>query len=64
MYSGKDIIIEAKETISLKCKDFILEADQTINMKAGTTMDVATTQTCTVDGGLQLTLTAAMTNIN
>ena len=64
VYSGKDIIIEAKETISMKCKDFILEADKTISVSAGTTMDVATKATCTVDGGTQLTLTAAMTLIN
>lgn len=64
IYSGKDIIIEAKETISLKCKDFILEADNSISMKAGTTMDVETGQTCTVNGGTQLTLTASMTLIN
>lgn len=64
VYAGKDIIIEAKETISMKCKDFILEADKTISISAGTTMDVSTQQTCTVDGGQQLTLTAQMTMIN
>jgi phage baseplate assembly protein V len=64
VYSGKDIIVEAKETISWKCKDFVVEADQSISMKAGTTMDVTSKTACTVDGGSSLTLTAKMTNIN
>ena len=34
-YSDKHIIIEAKETISIKCKDFKLETDMTIAMEAG-----------------------------
>lgn len=34
-YSDKHIIIEAKETISVKCKDFKLETDATIAMEAG-----------------------------
>lgn len=64
VYSGKDIIVEAKETISMKCKDFILEAEKSVSMKAGTSMTVDTSQSCTVDGGNSLTLTAKMTNIN
>ena len=34
-YAEKHIIIEAKETISIKCKDFKLETDMTIAMEAG-----------------------------
>lgn len=64
VYSGKDIIIEAKETISLKCKDFILEADNSISVKSGTTTDIETTTSCAVNGGNSLTLKASMTNIN
>jgi uncharacterized protein involved in type VI secretion and phage assembly len=33
VYSGKDIIIEAKESISVKCKDFMLEASNSVNIK-------------------------------
>lgn len=62
LYAGKDIIVEAKETISLKCKDFILEASNSISMKAATMKVDA--QTSTVNGGSQLTLFASMTNIN
>jgi uncharacterized protein involved in type VI secretion and phage assembly len=63
VYSGKDIIVEAVDTISWKCKDFVVEAQNSISMKA-MTMDVTTTASCTVDGGASLVLTAAMTKIN
>lgn len=64
VYCGKDIIIEAKETISYKCKDFKLEATNSINMKAGTQMNIQTGTNCMVNGGTQLTLFAAQTMIN
>ena len=64
VYCGKDMIIESKETISMKCKDFILEADNSINISSGQTMDVSTGSDCSVDGGGQLTLNASMTYIN
>jgi phage baseplate assembly protein gpV len=63
-YCGKDIIIEAKETISVKCKDFILEADNSISMKSGTSTELKTGTKLDVNGGQQLTLFASMTNIN
>ncbi len=63
VYSGKDIIIEAKETISLKCKDFILESGNSIGMQSKTT-EIKTSSSCTVNGGGQLTLKASMTQIN
>lgn len=63
VYSGKDIIVEAVETISWKCKDFVLEATNSISMKTKT-MEVKTDASCTVDGGSSLTLTASLTNIN
>lgn len=64
VYSGKDIIVEAKETVSWKCKDFILEAEKTVSMKAGSTMEVKATSTCTVDGGTSLVLKGSTININ
>ncbi len=64
VYSGKDIIIEAKETISLKCKDFILEADKSISVKSGTSTTIETGTSLAVDGGQALTLKAKMTKIN
>lgn len=64
VYSGKDIIIESKETISMKCKDFILEASSSINMKSGTSTKIETGTSCAVNGGGALTLKASMTKIN
>ncbi|RME26799.1 MAG: phage tail protein [Deltaproteobacteria bacterium] len=64
VYCGKDIIIEAKETISYKCKDFKLEASNSINVKAGMEMKVQTGTNCSINGGQQLTLFAAQTMIN
>lgn len=64
IYAGKDIIVEAAETISWKCKDFMLEATQTVSMKAGQGMTVQTGTDCTVNGGAQLTLFASQTLIN
>jgi phage baseplate assembly protein gpV len=64
VYSGKDIIIEAADTISVKCTDFILDASESINMSAGMTAELTTGVSCTVDGGQALTLKSSMTNIN
>ena len=64
VYSGKDIIIEAGDTISVKCTDFILDASNSINMTAGTSAELTTGTSCTVDGGQALTLKSSMTNIN
>lgn len=64
IYAGKDIIIEAKETISLTCKDFVLQATEKVSVKSDQTTDITSTQSCTVDGGQVLTLVATQTNIN
>jgi phage baseplate assembly protein gpV len=64
VYSGKDIIVEAKETISFKCKDFILEASNSISWDSTTTTEIKTGTSCEVDGGNLLTLSASMTKIN
>lgn len=64
IYSGKDIIIECKETASLKCKDFIVEATNSISMKATQTVDVTATNSMTINGGQNLTMTAKMINLN
>ena len=64
VYCGKDIIVEAKETISLKCKDFILEAENSIGMKSKMTTTIETELSCQVDGGQLLVLKGAQTTIN
>lgn len=64
VYSGKDIIIEAKETLTLKCKDFILEASEGVSMQSGQATDVQVGTTTTVSGGQSLTITSPNTRIN
>ncbi len=64
VYSGKDIIIETQDTFSLKCTDFILEAAQNIDIQAGTSTTMTSGSTTEVDGGGEMTLKAAIVNIN
>jgi len=64
VYSGKDIIVEAKETISFKCKDFIVEAAQSVSMKAGSTMEATAQASMTVNGGGSLVVKGAVVQIN
>ncbi len=64
IYSGKDIIVEAKNKISFKCMDFILEASNNISMKAGANMTFESSANGTVKAGGQLVLKGSMTMIN
>lgn len=64
VYSGKDIIIEAEDTISVKCTDFILDASNSINIGAGASASLKAGASTSVDGGADLVLRAAMLNIN
>jgi uncharacterized protein involved in type VI secretion and phage assembly len=64
VYSGKDIIIEAQDTISVKCTDFILDASDSINIEAGSSASLKAGTSTSVDGGNDLVLRAAMLNIN
>ena len=64
LYSGKDILVEAKETISMKCKDFVLKADTSVGVESGSSTEIKTGSSCSVDGGGSLTLKAASTKIN
>jgi phage baseplate assembly protein V len=64
VYSGKDIILEAKDTFEIKCTDFIAKADTSVSIEAGSTLDFKAGSAGTIDGGGSLTLTASMTKIN
>ena len=64
VYSGKDIIVEAKETMSFKCKDFILEAGNSISMKAGSTFEAKAGASMGIDGGSMLTCKAGIIQLN
>ena len=64
VYSGKDIIIETQDTFSLKCTDFVLEASQNIDISSGVSTTMRSGMTTAVDGGTEMTLKAALVNIN
>lgn len=64
VYCGKDIIIETKETMSIKCKDFILEAQNSISCTAGKKTDIKSGTECSINGGAQLTIKSQQTLIN
>ena len=64
LWCGDEIEITTGDTFSLKCKDFVLKADNSIKVTTGTEMTVKTGTACGINGGQQLTLRAAMININ
>lgn len=64
IYSGKDIIVEAKETISFKCKDFIVEATNNISLHATAQITCDSDSATTIDGGNSITMTAGTINLN
>ena len=40
VYSGMDIIVEAKDSFSIQCTDFVLNASDSINIEAGGSINV------------------------
>ena len=64
VYSGKDIIIEAKEKISMKCTDFMLEASETISVKSGTDMTVEAGANLNQEAGGTLSMQASLIKLN
>ena len=64
VYSGKDIIIEAKNKISMKCMDFSLEADMSVNIKSGTDTKIEAGANINQEGGAQITMEAPQIKIN
>ena len=64
VYSGKDIIIEAKNKISVKCMDFALEASNSINMKSGANTTIEAGANLNQEAGAMLTMEAPMIKLN
>ena len=64
VYSGKDIIIEAKEKISMKCTDFMLEASNSISVKAGADMTVEAGANLNQQAGGTLSMEASLIKLN
>ena len=66
MYSDKDMITEAKETISIKCKDFELDAQMTVdigsmtaNFKSTSSTDITSTTSQTYNGSVKVDINGA-----
>ena len=64
VYSGKDIIIEAKDKIDLKCTDFIVEASNSVNVKAGGNMKMEAGGNMNQEASGNFTVKGAMVKIN
>jgi uncharacterized protein involved in type VI secretion and phage assembly len=64
VYSGKDMIFESKETISLKCKDFILEAQENVSITAQMNIDLQAMQSVIVQAGQDITVKGSKVNLN
>jgi len=64
LYTGKDLIIEAKETIKIDCLDWIVQTDASINFNAGQTMKIQNGADLIVEDGVHLVLKGQLTNLN
>ena len=64
MYCEKNTVVEAKETISLKCKDFKLETDMTVEHKAGQTAVYASGSTTDIKSSTTQEYKASKVDVN
>ena len=64
VYSGKDIIIEAKEKISMKCMDFTLEASNSVNIKSGADTTIEAGANLNQEASALLTMEASTIKLN
>lgn len=64
VYSGKDIIIEAKETFSLKCTDFVVDASNSVNISSGADTTIEAGANLAQEAGGNLTLEASLIKLN
>lgn len=64
VYSAKDIIIEAKDSISMKCTDFMLEASNSISMKAGSDITVNAGANLNQEASGTLSMEASLIKLN
>ena len=64
VYSGQDIIIEAKEKISMKCTDFELEASNSINVKAGADITIEAGANLNQEASGTMSMEASLIKLN
>ncbi|MEC8193591.1 MAG: phage baseplate assembly protein V [Myxococcota bacterium] len=62
--SDGDTIVEAGQTVSVRCANFRLEADATIDIEAGNATTAAAGSRAVIDGGSEATFTAAAVKLN
>lgn len=63
-YCDGNTTVEAKETISIKCKDFKLEASNTISISAGQTANMKANASAKINSGATQTYQAARVDVN
>lgn len=64
IYCGKNLIVEAKETIKVDCLDWIVEASESLNFNAGSSFEIANGADLIVEGGSQLTIKGGTVMLN
>ena len=64
VYSGKDIILEAKENFSLKCKDFIVDASNSVNIQSGANTTLEAGANLNQQAGATMGLEASLIKLN
>ena len=64
VFSGKDIIIEAKETISLKCTDFTLDASNNVSVNAGANTSIEAGADINQEAAGTLSMEASLITLN
>ena len=62
--SDGDSIVEAGQTVSIRCKDFKLEASNSIDIEAGSATILQSGQSTTIDGGATAKYNAEIIQIN
>jgi phage baseplate assembly protein V len=64
VYADKDIILEAGDTISLKCQNLKVKASTKVSMKSDGQFEAKAGSSMTVEASAPLTLKGAIVNIN
>ena len=64
VYSGGDIIIEAKDKIDLKCTNFIVDASNSVNVSAGADMTMEAGANMNQEAGGTFTVKGSLVEIN
>ncbi len=64
IYTGKNLIIEAGQKITVECMDWVLQTDQSISMKAGANFDIQNGAELIEEAGAELAIKGTQTMLN